>query len=200
MEKHTYRHVCMDTHTKKQPKSHSEQLGPSYFCFDKDPPRWWRTGENEDTASSISPSTVMKYVFVLICPLIPSNPFHGPFPYANSWEGGGAVCEAPPAEKYLWGWLGVYITRFNWIVLHQCQEVSWCVCRGLCFFLTEGSVAPLTHPHPQQADAWLETKSFSGFNHRQSAREELGGSRHIKADWKQSYASRPCSKSAKATQ
>lgn len=32
--------------------------------------------------------------------------------------------------------LCVYIMRFNWIVLHQCQEVSRCVCRGLCSFPT----------------------------------------------------------------
>lgn len=39
---------------------------------------------NEDTTPSISPSTAMKYVFVLIWGLIPSNLFHGPFPYANT--------------------------------------------------------------------------------------------------------------------
>lgn len=62
----------------------------------------------------------------------------------------------------------VYIMRFNWRVLHQCQEVSWWVCRGLCSFWL--SLVVLISP--QQANTWLETKPFSGFNHRQSAREK----------------------------
>lgn len=74
----------------------------------------------------------------------------------------------------------VYSMRFNWIVLHQCWEVSWCVCRGLCSLWLR---AWLSFFPPQQANTWLETKSSSGFNHRQSVTEEVrevvGTSRQI---------------------
>lgn len=81
------------SHTKKHSKvTTCEQLlwnkpshEPSHYC------RWLRSlavtrRGNEDTAASISRSTPMKYVFVLIWSLISSNLFHGPFPYANTWE------------------------------------------------------------------------------------------------------------------
>lgn len=56
------------------------------------PCSWWRSvavthRRNEDAAPSISPSAAMKYAFVLIWSLIPSNSFHGPFPYANTSRG-----------------------------------------------------------------------------------------------------------------
>lgn len=96
---------------------------------------------DEDTAPSTNPSTAVKYVFVLIWSLIPSNPFHGPFPYANT-SGRERERESERVAECGWGSIRggnrmtrcVFIKRFNWIVLHQCQEVSWCVCRGLCSF------------------------------------------------------------------
>lgn len=68
---------------------------------------------NEDTAPSISPSTAMKYVFVLIWSLIPSKPFHGPFPYANTSGGErerqSAVEARSEEETHLGGRLAVCI-------------------------------------------------------------------------------------------
>lgn len=92
-----------------------------------------------------------------------------------------------------------HITQFNWIVLHQCQEVTRYVCRSL-FFLTEGlvfsfsissSLSPFAFASPlKQSNTWRGEKSFSGFKHRQSMWEELGGSRNIKAEQKHLYASK----------
>ncbi|MEQ2229629.1 hypothetical protein ILYODFUR_020737 [Ilyodon furcidens] len=84
----------------------------------------------------------MKYVFVLIWSLIPSNPFHGPFPYANTSEGG--VCVGGVAG---------------------CSQGSSARSEG------ETQLRLLS-----RASTWLETESFSGFNHRHC--------RHIKPDGK----------------
>lgn len=123
----------------------------------------------------------MKYVFVLIWSLIPSNPFHGPLPYANTWgkkterESGRVWLRLTQRKKHCsddGSVFVLYIMRFNWIVLPQCQEVTWCVCRGLCsFWLREW----LSFFSPKQANTWTETKSFSSFN---SERETQTGRRY----------------------
>lgn len=156
---------------------------------------------NEDTAPSISPSTAMKYVFVLIWSLIPSNPFHGPFPYANTSgeKKGERVAECgwvsfrgrniPPRRAWC-----VYIIRFNWIVLHQCQARSLLVClQRLVFFLTEGLVVffpPTASQHSARNKVPFRIQSQTI-----SKRETWKGtnSRYVKAS-RNSYASRFYSK------
>lgn len=41
-------------------------------------------------------------------------------------------------SQCVWG----YITGFNWIVLHQCQEVTRYVCRGLSYFWLRAWLSP----------------------------------------------------------
>lgn len=79
-------------------------------------------------------------------------------------------------SQCVWG----YITAFNWIVLHQCQEVTRYVCRGLSSFWLRAWLSVFSSPL-KQANTWRGEKSFSGFKHRQSMWEELRGSRYIKA-------------------
>lgn len=102
-------------------------------------------------------------------------------------------------SQCVWG----HITPFNWIVLHQCQEVTRYVCRSLVFFFflpdwcslslhpISLALSPFAFASPlQQFNTWCGEKSFSGFKHRQSMWEELGGSRYIKAEQKHLYASK----------
>lgn len=93
-----------------------------------------------------------------------------------------------------------YIMRFNWIVLHQCQEVSWCVCRGLCSNWLRAWFS-LFSP-PKQANTWQGKKKVSLRFQSQTigARGTQRGSWYIKAGLKHLYPFWPCPKSAKVTQ
>lgn len=92
-----------------------------------------------------------------------------------------------------------HIIGFNWIVLHQCQGVTWYVCRGLysfwlrAWFSLSLSVSFFLSP-PKQGNTWQGKKVLLRFQSQTiSEKGTQRGSRHIKVDWKHFSASRPCS-------